>query len=135
MTVLEPSGQPIELGASIFITKNEILLNATRDFELALGNLREGSPGDITAIWDGKDFVYQTTDGESWWWDVGKMFWRYGMSPYRAVNLVKATVGKFLQLYTEDHFPFRSLTAKVFELGLVKETGITGTELLKQNNV
>ncbi|KAG9251111.1 Prenylcysteine lyase-domain-containing protein [Emericellopsis atlantica] len=135
LTAPAPSGQPIELGASIFITKNEILLNATRDFDLALGGLREGSPGDITAIWDGQEFVYQTTDGESWWWDVGKMLWRYGMSPYRAVNLVKDTVGRFLELYKEDNFPFRSLTAKVYELGLVKQTGITGAELLKQNNI
>ncbi|KAI6778134.1 Farnesylcysteine lyase-like protein [Emericellopsis cladophorae] len=135
LTVSAPSGQPVELGASIFITKNEILLNATRDFDLALGNLREGSPGDITAIWDGQEFVYQTTDGESWWWDVGKMFWRYGMSPYRAVNLVKDTVGRFLELYEEHNFPFRSLSAKVYELGLVKQTGITGSELLKQKNV
>lgn len=57
------------------------------------------------------------------------------MSPYRAVNLVKEVVGKFLKLYEQPYFPFRSLTARTYELGLVEITGVTGEQFLAQNKV
>lgn len=57
------------------------------------------------------------------------------MSPYRAVNLVKEVVGKFLKLYEQPYFPFRSLTARTYELGLVGITGVTGEQFLAQNKV
>lgn len=123
------------MGASIFIKKNHILFNATQTFELSLGGLRDSEPGDITAIWDGDSFVFQSTDGEGWWWDVGKMFWRYGMSPYYAKKLVDKTVSMFLDLYEEPMFPFRSLTERVFELDLLPITGVTGEQYLTENKV
>ena len=125
----------MELGASIFVEVNKILYNATRTFNLPLGVLREGDPGDVTAIWNGDEFVYQTTDGEGWWWDVGRLWWRYGLSPYYAVRLVKKVVGQFLKLYEEPMFPFRSLTQVVFELDLAKVTGLTGEQFLAENKV
>lgn len=127
--------QPVELGASIFVKVNHVLYNATDKFHLPLAPLREGSAGDVTAIWDGEKFVYESKDGESWWWDVARMWWRYGMSPYRAVKLVEGVVGDFLKLYEEPWFPFRSLTQRVFELGLGKMTGVTGEQFLEQNKV
>lgn len=129
--------QPIELGASIFVAVNHILYNGTKNFNLSVGaNYRVASgQDDITAIWDGESFVYETTDGTAWWWDAGKLWWRYGTSPYRAVNLVKEVVGKFLKLYEQPYFPFRSLTARAYELGLVGITAITGEQLLAQNKV
>lgn len=57
------------------------------------------------------------------------------MSPYHAVNLVKEVVGKFLKLYEPPYFPFRSLTARTYELGLVEITGVTGEQFLAQNKV
>ncbi|KAL6870509.1 Prenylcysteine oxidase [Trichoderma novae-zelandiae] len=128
---------PIELGASIFVAINHILYNGTRNFNLSTGaNYREaGGADDVTAIWDGESFVYETTDGTAWWWDAGKLWWRYGMSPYRAVSLVKDVVGKFLKLYEGPYFPFRSLTARAYELGLVGVTAVTGEQFLKQNKI
>ncbi|TFB06604.1 Prenylcysteine oxidase [Trichoderma ghanense] len=128
---------PIELGASIFVAINHILYNGTRNFNLSVGaNYRAASsPDDVTAIWDGDGFVYETTDGTAWWWDAGKLWWRYGMSPYRAVNLVKDVVGKFLRLYDGPYFPFRSLTARAYELGLVGVTAVTGEQFLKQHKI
>ena len=111
------------------------MLNATRDFDLSLGTQSEGAPGDVTAIWDGERLVYQSTEGSSWWWDAAKLFWRYGTSPYRAVKLVNGVVGKFLKMYEEPWFPFRSLTQRVFELELEKITGATGEQFLQQNQV
>ncbi|KAM0447779.1 hypothetical protein ACHAO4_008729 [Trichoderma viride] len=132
----DPS-QPIELGASIFVAVNHILYNGTKNFNLSIGsNYRVAeSQADVTAIWDGESFVYETTDGTAWWWDAGKLWWRYGMSPYRAVNLVKEVVGKFLKLYEQPYFPFRSLTARTYELGLVEITGVTGEQFLAQNKI
>ncbi|KAH0493014.1 hypothetical protein TgHK011_007937 [Trichoderma gracile] len=130
---------PIELGASIFVAVNHILYNGTRNFNLSTAaNYREASePDDVTAIWDGGDggFVYETTDGTAWWWDAGKLWWRYGTSPYRAVKLVKEVVGKFLKLYEGPYFPFRSLTARAYELGLVGATAVTGEQFLKQHKI
>ncbi|KAL7820759.1 hypothetical protein V8C26DRAFT_393271 [Trichoderma gracile] len=130
---------PIELGASIFVAINHILYNGTRNFNLSTAaNYREASePDDVTAIWDGGDggFVYETTDGTAWWWDAGKLWWRYGTSPYRAVKLVKEVVGKFLKLYEGPYFPFRSLTARAYELGLVGATAVTGEQFLKQHKI
>ncbi|KAK4073909.1 Prenylcys_lyase domain-containing protein [Trichoderma simmonsii] len=129
--------QPIELGASIFVAVNYIMYNGTKNFNLSIGaNYRTASSqDDITAIWDGDSFVYETTDGTSWWWDAGKLWWRYGMSPYRAVNLVKEVVGKFLKLYEPPYFPFRSLTARAYELDLVKITAVTGEQFLAQHKI
>ncbi|KAL7918746.1 Prenylcysteine lyase domain-containing protein [Trichoderma austrokoningii] len=132
----DPS-QPIELGASIFVEVNHILYNGTRNFNLSVGSSYRvaESQDDVTAIWDGESFVYETTEGTAWWWDAGKLWWRYGMSPYRAVNLVKEVVGKFLRLYEPPYFPFRSLTARTYELGLVGMTGVTGEQFLAQNKI
>lgn len=133
--VLDNPTEPIELGASIFVTVNQILYNATQDFNLSTATMREGSPGDLTAIWDGERLVYQSADGESWWREAARLWWRYGLSPYRAVKLVKSVVGKFMQLYEEPWFPFRSLTERVVELELHKITGVTGEQFLAQNDV
>ncbi|KAL7797267.1 hypothetical protein V8C37DRAFT_370547 [Trichoderma ceciliae] len=129
--------QPVELGASIFVAVNHILYNGTKKFNLSVDSDYQVASGkdEITAIWDGESFVYETTDGTSWWWDAGKLWWRYGMSPYRAVNLVKEVVGKFLKLYEQPYFPFRSLTARAYELGLVKITAVTGEQFLAQNKI
>lgn len=128
--------EPIELGASIFVTINHIMYNASREFGLDLGEKMTSSSNDaITAIWDGESFVFESSEGTSWWWDAGKMWWRYGLSPYYAVKLVKEVVSKFLQLYKEPYFPFESLTQRVYDLGLADITAITGEQLLAQNKV
>lgn len=130
----EPA-QPIELGASIFVTINHILYNASQEFNLPVGEPHAQEKGAITAIWNGEKFVFETAEGASWWWDVAKMWWKYGLAPYKAVQLVKSVVGKFTQMYEAPHFPFQSLTEKAFELGLLDATGVTGEQFLAQNNI
>lgn len=134
---LDDAASATELGASIFVDANRIMYDAARNFGLDLGGLREegGAPDDYTAIWDGDSFLFVTSDGASWWWDAAKLWWRYGTSPYYAVKLVKRVVGQFLQLYEEPYFPFRSLTQRVFELGLHKITAVTGEQFLADNKV
>ncbi|KAL3952136.1 hypothetical protein ACCO45_013853 [Purpureocillium lilacinum] len=132
VNIYDDPALPIEQGASIFVAVNHILYNATKHFDLPFGSLRDDEPGDITAIWNGNDIVWQAVEGSSWWWDVARMWWRYGLAPYRAVQLVKDVVGTFLRLYEEPHFPFRSLTQRAFELGLHKVTAITGEQFLAE---
>ncbi|KJZ77598.1 hypothetical protein HIM_02775 [Hirsutella minnesotensis 3608] len=124
---------PVELGASIFVTINHILYNATKHFDLALGDMSTEEDGDITAIWDGERIVYELVQGTPWWREAGKLWWRYGLAPYKAVTLVKRVVGVFLKLYTEPYFPFASLTRRVYELGLERVTSATGEQFLAEN--
>lgn len=128
-------GQPIELGASIFVEINHILYNASKFFNLSVSDPGGLEKGDMTAIWDGQRFVFEFAEGSSWWWDVTKLWWKYGTAPYKAVKLVQSVIAKFLRLYDEPYFPFRSLTQRAFELGLEKVTAITGEQFLKENKI
>ncbi|KAJ3947604.1 hypothetical protein N0V92_013190 [Colletotrichum tropicale] len=126
--------EQVELGASIFIEANQILYNASRRFGLPLKEPESGSDG-FLGIWDGEQFVY-TQDDSSWqWWNLAKLFWKYGLAPYKAQKLVQSTVDTFLQLYEAPHFPFRSLTQRAFELDLLKATSVTGKEFLANNDI
>ncbi|OBR16213.1 Prenylcysteine oxidase [Colletotrichum higginsianum IMI 349063] len=126
--------EPVELGASIFIEANHIMYNASLNFGLPLKEPESGSDG-FLGIWDGEKFVF-TQDDSSWeWWNLAKLFWKYGTAPYKAQKLVQSTVSTFLQLYEKPHFPFRSLTQRVFELDLLKATSVTGEQFLVNNDI
>ncbi|KAK2014385.1 prenylcysteine oxidase [Colletotrichum eremochloae] len=126
--------EPVELGASIFIEANHILYNASLNFGLPLKEPESGSDG-FLGIWDGEKFVF-TQDDSSWnWWNLAKLFWKYGTAPYKAQKLVQSTVATFLQLYEKPHFPFRSLTQRAFELDLLKATSVTGERFLADNEI
>ncbi|KAL6356642.1 hypothetical protein LRP88_10247 [Fusarium phalaenopsidis] len=123
---------PIELGASIFVAVNAILYNATERFQLPVSEPQRLEKGDITAIWDGINFVYQTEEGSSQWWDLAKLFWKYGLAPYKAKKIVDSMLEQFLQLYEPPYFPFKSLTQRAQEMGMTELTGITGEQGLAQ---
>ncbi|KAK0713201.1 Prenylcysteine lyase-domain-containing protein [Lasiosphaeria miniovina] len=130
----DPS-QRVELGASIFIEKNLILYGALKDFDLKKRDPDEDSDPTL-GIWDGDSFVFTINESHSFWWNAAKVIWRYGvMAPRRTQNLMESTIAKFLRLYEEPFFPFRSLTQRTYELGLVDATGVTGEQLLKANSV
>ncbi|KAI0391545.1 prenylcysteine oxidase [Xylariaceae sp. FL0594] len=146
VNVYDDPSEAIEVGASIFVDVNQILCNATRDFGLTVkepgggdgdggdddGN---GGAGNVLGIWDGDAFVY-TQDSRSWdWVNLVKLFWKYGTAPYYTRRLVRDTVATFLKLYEEPFFPFRSLSDRAYELGLVKITGVTGKQFLEANKL
>ncbi|KAM5351829.1 hypothetical protein ACJ41O_004552 [Fusarium nematophilum] len=131
----DPS-QPIELGASIFVDVNAILTNASERFGLPRSEPHRLEKGDITAIWDGREFVYQTSEGAWKWWDLAKMFWKYGLSPWRANQFVKAVIGDFVQLYEPPYFPFKSLTQRTQEIPFLNWlAGMTGEQVLGESDV
>ncbi|KAF5024918.1 hypothetical protein F66182_3002 [Fusarium sp. NRRL 66182] len=127
--------EPIELGASIFVGANAILVNASERFQLPMSEPQRLEKDDITAIWDGYEFVFQTTEGSWGGWDLAKMFWRYGLSPLRTKRMVSAMVDEFLKLYEPPYFPFKSLSQRSKQLGFIKMTGITGEQLFKDTNI
>lgn len=124
--------EAVEVGASIFVDVNYILWNSSQEFDLDLRD-PSGDADKLTVIWDGDKFVFES--GDSWWWDIVKLVWKYGTAPYKAQNLMKSTVATFLKLYEEPYFPFRSLSTRAFELDLVKVTGVTGEQFLADNGI
>jgi len=103
---------PTELGASIFVEINRILFNASRDFNLPTqSKVYESTKSDYDlGIWDGESFVFTTTNSDDdgsfkdrWggWWDIAKLVWKYGLSPFRLRTLQRATISRFLTMYEE----------------------------------
>ncbi|KAJ6115715.1 Prenylcysteine oxidase [Penicillium sp. IBT 18751x] len=137
VNVFDHPAYPIELGASIFVEVNHILVNASRDLGLNVRSADHGRPqesDESIGIWDGKKFVF-TLKNSSSWWNIGRLFWRYGLAPLRAQNLMKSIVGKFLRLYEEPLFPFRSLSEAALTLGLIDATSSSGDAFLGANQV
>lgn len=127
--------QRVELGASIFIEKNHILYRALHEFGLSK-KIVDKDADSVLGIWDGDMFVFTIDERASFWWKTLKVIWKYGVTAPRGTQkLVQATVGKFLRMYEEPAFPFRSLTERAHDLGLVDITGVTGQQLLKLYDV
>ncbi|KAK5800261.1 hypothetical protein VI817_002473 [Penicillium citrinum] len=137
VNAFEDPAYPIELGASIFVQVNANLLNASRDFGLNVRSADYARPkeaADSIGIWDGTQFVF-TLKNEYSWWNIGRLFWRYGLAPLRTQNLMKSIVGRFLRLYEEPIFPFQSLTEAAAEVDLLDSTSTTGAYFIENNNI
>ncbi|KAI9691326.1 MAG: hypothetical protein M1820_009747 [Bogoriella megaspora] len=131
----DPS-QPVELGASIFVEVNRILVEAAKAFNLSTRSFspdRAETGGPELGVWNGQEFV--VTMGGGKWWDLGKILWRYGYAPIKTKNLMKEMVGKFTKMYDAPYFPWGSLSDVVEKLGLNRMTGMTGEQYLQQNGV
>ncbi|KAI7363427.1 hypothetical protein KC328_g18912, partial [Hortaea werneckii] len=140
VNVYDDPAEPVELGASIFVEANQILLNATRAFNLSTTDDDDEDssiPGAALAIWDGNTLLYQQQTTEQTWWENAKLIWKYGLlSPFRTHSLQKSTITSFLHLYTSPHFPFLSLTHAVEQVGLLPAaTNVSGEEYLQTHGV
>ena len=135
VNVFDDPLEPVELGASIFVEVNKILRDAAIEFGLhSQAHQSAGDEPEILGIWNGEKFVYKQK-GEASWFDLAKMFWKYGLAPIRAQRLMRSTVGKFLKLYEPPFFPFRSLSDRALDLELTWVTAVTGEQFLAANNV
>ncbi|KAL4796889.1 hypothetical protein BDV19DRAFT_66800 [Aspergillus venezuelensis] len=136
VNVFDDPACPIELGASIFVEVNYNLVNASRELGLNVrgANYERPMEAETLGVWDGKDFVFVMEDSGSWW-TIAKLLWRYGLAPIRTRNLMQTTVNKFLQLYKEPLFPFKSLTAAAEAVGLLDATSTSGATFLEKNSV
>ncbi|KAF3047537.1 hypothetical protein E8E12_010120 [Didymella heteroderae] len=129
---------PIELGGSIFVSVNHILVNATRDFNLSVASQEDSLATRLElpdlGIWDGTQFVLVTRE-EDGWWDKAKLLWRYGLAPLKTNRLMKSAVGRFLNMYEEPVFPWKNLGETLEAQGLLDITGVTGEQYLKANGI
>ncbi|KAJ5294100.1 hypothetical protein N7508_008921 [Penicillium antarcticum] len=128
---------PIELGASIFVQVNYNLVNASRDLGLTVRSADYARPQEADesiGIWDGSQFVFSLKNTYKWW-NLGRLFWRYGLAPLRTQNLVKKIVGQFLRLYEEPLFPFNSLSGAAIAAELLNATASSGAAFLHANDV
>ncbi|MCJ1442486.1 MAG: hypothetical protein MMC23_002981 [Stictis urceolatum] len=133
----DPS-MPLELGASIFVKVNKNLVTAAEDFGLSYAESEKASAdeGDLAlGVWDGKEFVFTQKRNQSLWQTIGQLVWKYGLSPFRGQNLMKKTVGDFLKLYNEPHFPFYDLGSAAAKVGLTDALTTYGNEFLEKNRV
>lgn len=136
-TTVNAYGNPlerVELGASIFVDVNTILKNSSTKFGLRTKD-SETENDEVLSIWDGEKFVFTQKDSGWKYWDIAKLFWKYGLVPLRTQRLMKSTVGKFRKLYEAPAFPFKSLSDRALDLDLTSVTSLTGEQYLKNNNV
>ena len=89
------------------------------------------------AIYDGQQFVF--TEGQGWgWWDLGKLFWRYGRAPLKVRALVKTTVQSFLDIYSQSFAsfgPFESWGELARAVNLSHPAALTGADYFKSKDV
>ncbi|KAL8768663.1 MAG: hypothetical protein Q9194_005648, partial [Teloschistes cf. exilis] len=138
VSVYDDPNEPVELGASIFVKVNRNLVNAAEKFGLpiqSIGSSRKIDIPEVLGVWDGDSFVFKQSDATNSYWNLAKLFWKYGLSPLTTQNLMKKTVGSFLKMYEEPHFPFASLTEAASDLDLLSATGATGKQFLAANGV
>ncbi|KAF1934803.1 Prenylcysteine oxidase [Clathrospora elynae] len=126
----------IELGGSIFVDVNHIMVDAMRNFSLfpAEQNLAAQLELPDLGIWNGQQFIIVTKASDTWW-DKAKLLWRYGTAPLWTNRLMKSVVGKFLTMYDGPVFPWKSLSDVVERVGLLEVTGVTGEQYLKSNGI
>lgn len=112
------------------------MVEATKRFGLspASHNLAAQLELPDLGVWNGQEFVLVTRQ-EDGWWDKAKLLWKYGAAPLWTNRLMKSAVGKFLTMYDEPVFPWRSLSEVVEKVGLLETTGVTGEQYLKANGI
>ena len=90
-------------------------------------------------IYDGERFVFTQNSAKGrlqYWWNTVKILWKYGISLYKTIQMMKSTVSSFLMLYDEPFFPWKhGLTNAAGAVGLLNTTSSTGLEFLRAGGV
>jgi prenylcysteine oxidase/farnesylcysteine lyase len=141
--------EPVELGASIFIAANRVLMDAASRHGLPLisagDRAPEGWKGDGLGIWNGERFVFTQKSEGNGWWDLARLAWRYGVvAPWKVRGMVQDAVNRFLLLYPSDalvkdsddhYFPWTDLAEVAEKVGLMELIGVTGEQLFKAKGI
>ena len=130
--------QFVELGGSIFVKANKNLVSAAEAFGLRIvdaGSKRPKEASPAFGVWDGTTIRFMQAESGSWWYDVAKLLWTYGLDPLKTYRLMKTTIAAFLKMYEAPVFPFQSLSQAVEDVGLDGVTSITGDQLLARHNI
>lgn len=109
-------------------------MNATKAFNLSInGDSRLDAAVPEVGIWNGKELVFTMNEGG--WWDIAKLFWRYGYAPVKANALMRETVDKFMKMYERPVFPWKSLSDAVQLVELTEVTGLTGEQFMRNKGI
>ncbi|KND03578.1 uncharacterized protein SPPG_01053 [Spizellomyces punctatus DAOM BR117] len=90
------NGTKIELGASIFLTENQNLYNATQTFNLSV-SMRPAKSASRPpwALWNGDSFSFTASTSPSK--TIVDMLWRYGLAPLTVRRLARDAANIFAQ--------------------------------------
>ncbi|KAG8713194.1 hypothetical protein FRC09_018986 [Ceratobasidium sp. 395] len=102
----DTSYAPVELGASIFTPQNRNMMRAASELGLELVQFGGATPG--LGIWDGKKFVWRTTDNATD--DNIRMGERYQNGPAVSGGLIAQFLGSFAKSYTPSLSSFSSIS-------------------------
>lgn len=121
----------VELGLSVFIEKNLILMSAVEEFNLTLQKFdieeRNSSIASSDGIWDlAKGWVYQSNSLTS----RVKFLYKYGVQIWRLRRLVNNIIEN--QFLPNFYKPFKSLHEVCVESGMIELTNTTASEYLLQ---
>ncbi|KAF9115235.1 hypothetical protein BGX27_008469 [Mortierella sp. AM989] len=118
----------VEMGASIFVKVNYNLVDAAKEFGLKIKPL----DGEMLAIWNGKEFIFE----ESKWryWSIFKGLRRWGLAPIKLRRLLKATVNDLLQSYQSPE-AFHSISEFAQRFKLNKAASAFSHHFLQSNGI
>ena len=140
MHIHDAETEPVELGASIFVAVNRILVETASELGLRIKSDDDSGPsipssavGAELGVWDGEAFRFLLPRNEPAWRLAGRMLWRYGTAPLRVQALNRNIVDRFLKLYEPPPFP--SLTDAAAAADLLNITDTTGAAYLEANGV
>ncbi|KAI9484518.1 Prenylcysteine lyase-domain-containing protein [Zychaea mexicana] len=138
----DPALGLIEVGASIYIERNYNLMNATERFGLERTRLVDGEDDDGRirskkglGIWDGEQFLFEESGND--YWDSIKILWRYGYSPVKFKNHLKAIIERFSEgvYHDDDSIPaFRDVGEALALFGIDALVNETAADYLEKRH-
>lgn len=126
---------PVELGASVYVSANKILVNAVEEFNLNNGSQAPDNKNinsDTLGIYNGNE-IFFNADTSSSLFPV-QLGMRYGLAPLQVSSLTSKVVGNFVEVFYYTGFPF-SLNSGVQQAGLLPFVNATGQQSLKANGI
>ena len=132
----EIDGDVYELGASMYVQKNKILVDAVKEFNLSTEpNIAKKSVKDdrALAVWDGQEITFQLKYS-FFLWNAFEMLRAFGLAPLFATRLKDQVIGRFSGLYDLD-LPWTSLADAVDSVGLTEYVQTNGRAWLTNNSI
>jgi len=129
-------GGLIEQGATLIHSSNYYLLDLmeTYDLKTTIPHSGEGE-AETLAIWDGNDFVLNTSTNETW--SGIQMLWTYGRSLFAVQEQVKKTIPKWKKVYShlQDGVAFKSPKEMFEKIDLFDMTQQSAYDFFKEAGV
>jgi prenylcysteine oxidase/farnesylcysteine lyase len=117
---IEIGHEIVEVGASIFVSENYLLVNISKELDLPLvPPFRRGSNKKIDSsfgIWNGNEFVFRSS--AYFFWTNLKFLWRYHLNFQNAQHLSKKYLSTWINvMYGNNNLTFNSVEDMINTLG------------------